>query len=321
MEKTSIGPFVKSLLAGLVVFISIVLVTFFITHQKNQVQKKRNQEELQRELSHVKDRFRNILYSNLSTANSLAIIYSEYGAPKNFDRIAAQLMQKNKYAEVIQLTIDGIITNVYPLKGYERTIGINTRADESRKKEEVLAERKNQIYYAGPRKLRQGGVGILGKVPIVKNNKLKGLCVILTKLETIRTTLEMDTSFKSQFAYQLIKKTPENTIVKYLLTNARPAPNSQHATTDIPEGDWILLVSYSKNYTPATYPYVIAILGLLLASLAGFVTYRTTYRPYELQKIIAHKTNELAAKEKYYRTLIQTSSDAIILMDENGKVL
>jgi PAS domain S-box-containing protein len=320
MEKKLTGPFVKSLFAGLVVFSSIVFVTLFISRQKNQVRQKHEQEELQRELSHVKDRFRNILYFNLSTANSLAVIYNEYGKIENFDRIAAQLMRKNKFAEVIQLTINGIITNVYPKKGYEKTIGIDTRSDKTRNKEEALARKKSQIYYAGPRKLRQGGIGILGKVPIIENNQLKGLCVVLTKLETIRTSMEMDTSFKSLFAYQLIKRTPENDTVKYFLTEARPKPHSLRASTTIPEGDWILEVSYSKNYSPAASA-ILPIMGFLLATLAGFIAYRSTYRPYELEKIIALKTHELTAKEKYYRTLIQTSSDAIVLVDEVGKVL
>jgi len=206
MKKKATGPFIKSLIVGLVVFASILFITFFVAGQINGSQKKREQEELQRELNHVKDRLRGILYANLSTGNALAVIYSEYGTPKNFDKIAAQLMQKNKFAEMLQLTQNGVITNNYPIKGYEKTIGINTRQDSTRKKEELRAEQKKQIFYAGPRPLRQGGVGILGKVPILVNNQLKGLCVVLTRLKTIQRALEIDTSFSSQFAYELLKK-------------------------------------------------------------------------------------------------------------------
>lgn len=51
------------------------------------------------------------------------------------------------------------------------------------------------------------------------------------------------------------------------------------------------------------------------------MAYKTTQAPYKLKNIIAEKTRQLAKSEKYFRTLIETNSEALVLMDANGKVL
>lgn len=210
-----ITPVIKAIIIGVLVFLSVLSVTIFIAYQQYKFQENKNHEELLRELHHIKDRFRNILYADITTANSMAILFKEYGTPKNFDHIAAQLLQNNKYAEAIQLTVDGVITNVYPRKGFEKTIGINTERDTLRKHEASRAKEKNEIYFAGPRPLRMGGIGILGKVPIILNHDLKAICVVLTKLETIKAGLHLNSGTKNKFAFGLLKKTPEGDTVRY----------------------------------------------------------------------------------------------------------
>ncbi len=321
MQKHRSRPFVKSLLFGFLAFLLVLAITIFVGYQQIQFQEKKDKEELLRELSHVTDRFRNILYSDISAANSFAIVYKEFGDRKNFDSLAAQVLRQHKFVEVLQLTVNGVITNVYPLKGYEETIGINTLADPLRTGEVFRAKERKGIYFAGPRKLRKGGEGILGKVPLSSNGKENIVFVVLTKLETIRAELEQNSGLKGRFAYNLVKRSSGNEKANYFLTNTRPSPKSQLAATEIPEGDWLLQVTYSKDYAGNNFPPVTALMGSLLALLTGILTYRASIKPYSLKKIIAEKTEELAGKEEYFRTLLQTSTDAVVLMDETGKVL
>jgi PAS domain S-box-containing protein len=316
-----INPTLKATLVGLFVFFAVIAATIYIAFQQYKVRQTKNQDELQRELSHVKDRFRNILYADITTANALAIIYKEYGKPKNFDRIATELIENNKYVEAIQLTVNGVITNVYPLKGYENTIGINTEQDTIRKTESTRAKEKNEIFFAGPRPLRMGGIGILAKVPIILDHNLEALCVVLTRMETVKAGLDLDKEVNERFSYELLKKTPDNGYSSYFLTRTRPASKSQTAAIEIPEGDWTLRISFSSDYTANQIPFAVSVMGFLFASLAGYYAFKGIRRPYALREIIASQTSELAAKEKYFRTLIETSTDAIVLLDETGKVL
>jgi PAS domain S-box-containing protein len=273
------------------------------------------------ELNHVKDRFRNILYSDITAANSLAIFYQQYGLVNDFDSVASQIIRYNKYAEVLQLTVNGIIMKVYPIKGYEKTIGVNTERDSIRLRESKHAFQKNAIYFAGPRKLRQGGIGILGKVPISTNKNDLAVSVVLTRLETIQKALNLDADSIHKFSYWLVKKSDKADNTAYFLSKEYPADVSKAVYTEIPEGDWIFGAAYSFGYSPTKPPLITLILGGLLAILSSFLIYRISSQPFKLKKIIAEKTKELADQEKYYRTLIHTSTDAIVLINKAGKII
>jgi PAS domain S-box-containing protein len=62
-------------------------------------------------------------------------------------------------------------------------------------------------------------------------------------------------------------------------------------------------------------------LGLLFSFIVALLAYRKAQEPYKLKKIIDEKTEQLSKSERYFRTLIETSSDAIVLLDANGQVL
>lgn len=310
-----------SLLLGFITFIFVLSITLVVADQQIKFQRQKEKEELARELHHVKDHFRNILYSDITAANSLAVFYKQYDITNDFDSIAAQIMRYNKYAEVLQLNVNGIIAKVYPIEGYEKTIGVNTQRDSMRVRETKRAFQKNAIYFAGPRKLRQGGVGILGKVAIKKDQNNLAVSVVLTKLTTIQKALNLDADSIKKFSYWFIKKSEKIDTTKYFLSEERPQNVSEAVYTEIPEGDWILGSAYSLGYSHTKPPLSTFVLGGLVALLSSILIYRISSQPIKLEKIIAEKTKELANQEKYYRTLIHTSTDAIVLLNADRKVL
>lgn len=287
---------------GFLVFMLVFCLTQYLSYQQYLISKDKEHETLLHELSNVKDKLRNILYNDITAANTLVILYKEYGTPKNFDVIAQQIIQNSKYADAIQLTKGGIITNVYPLKGYESTIGINTLKDTIRQKEAKKAVLKKEIFFAGPRKLRQGGIGILGKVPIVVGNELKGFCVVLTKWQTLKKALGTHHSSKSPFYYTLSKKrSTENDVFK--LTDTNLNRKSEVVSIDIPEGDWNLQVSYSTNYTLQSFPYELSIFGFFFAFVSGLATFRKLKEQNYLKKKITEKTHLLNERVKELSTI------------------
>jgi PAS domain S-box-containing protein len=318
--KGYLTPLIKPLLFGLVTFIFVFSITLVIVYQQINFQKEKEKEELARELHHIKDRFRDILYSDITAANSLAIFYKQYGVTKDFDSIAAQIIRYNRYAEKLQITVNGIITKVYPIEGYEKTIGINTQVDSMRLQESKRAFEKNSIYFAGPRKLRGEGVGILGKVPIRNGSDSFAVSVVLTRIETVQKGLKSDIDSSGKYSYWLVKKSEKSDTSKYFLSKELPYDINEAIYTDIPEGDWNLGSAHSV-YMPAKIPVSTLLLGGLLALMSSVLIYRNSSQPHKLKKIISEKTKELADQEKYYRTLIQTSSDAIVLLDSAGKIL
>jgi len=311
--------FNRAHIISLTVFLAILGLTQFLAWQQNLMSKQRQHENLLKELGVVHDKFRSILYNDITAANTLVIMYRQYGIPANFDSVARDITQNARYVDAIQLTEKGVITHVYPLSGYENTIGINTLADSMRALEARRSIEKRSVYFVGPRQLRQGGIGILAKVPIIVNNEFKGFSIVLTKLSTI--TKALDISDSSSFAYTLYKKKSAPGSNDFLLSKLPPSRSGESAVIDIEEGDWQLAVSYNDRHKPPAYPLPLTLIGIALSLVTTLLVYRKLREPEMLKKIIGDKTKQLATSEKYYRTLIETSSDAIVLLDAHGKVI
>jgi PAS domain S-box-containing protein len=304
----------------IVVFTLSIMLTQLLAYQEYRISKETNIAELVHEATEVKDRFRNILFNDIAAANTLAIIYKQYGLPVNFDSVAHQIIQASRYAEALQITENGIVKNVYPDIRYKTTIGTNVNTDPVRKAEETLAIEHRGIYFAGPRRLRFGDVGILGKVPIIMGNKVVAVTTVLTRLKTIKKVLISPGTNRNKFTYQLLK-THGKEVSFFLLSDSKPTTKSECVDINIPEGDWLLRVSYSNMYTSGKFPFELSGLGILFSFIVALLAYRKAQEPYKLEKIIDEKTEQLAKSERYFRTLIETSSDAIVLLDSDGHVL
>lgn len=303
-----------------IVFALLATLTQYLAYQQYKISKEAKRAELVHEATEAKDRFRSILFNDIAAANTLAIIYKQYGVPANFDSVAHQIIQASRYAEALQITENGIVRNVYPDNRYKATIGTNVDTDPVRKAEEDRAVALKEIYFAGPRRLRFGDTGILGKVPIVTGNKVVAVTTVLTRLPAIKKALAPPGTGRNRFAYQL-KDTHIKVSPFFLLSDTKPGVKNEYADIHIPEGDWVLRISYGDGYDAGGFPLELSGLGLLFSFIAALLAYRKAQEPYKLEKIIDEKTAQLAKSEKYFRTLIETSSDAVVLLDSGGKVL
>jgi PAS domain S-box-containing protein len=308
------------LLIFILVFALSITLTQFLAYQQYKISKETTRAELVHEATEAKDRFRNILFNDIAAANTLAIIYKQYGVPANFDSVARQIIEASRYADALQITENGVVRNIYPDTRYKETIGTNVNADPVRKAEEDRAIERKDIYFAGPRRLRYGDTGILGKVPIIIGNKVVAVTTVRTKFPVIKKMLASQGAGKNKFIYQLVK-IHGKAVSFFLLSDLKPVANSEFIDLDIPEGDWRLRVSFAEGYTTGKFPYELSGLGLLFSFIIALLAYRKAQEPYKLNKIIDEKTAELAKSERYFRTLIETSSDAIVLLDAKGNVL
>jgi PAS domain S-box-containing protein len=302
-----------------IVFVILLVISQFVVYQQYNIFKEEKKSELVQEAGLVKDRFRDILFNDLAAANSLAIIYKQNGLRENFDSIAKQIIQTSPYVQALQITENGIVKNVYPDLSYKGTIGTNVNSDPERKAEEQRAGQRKDIYFAGPRRLRFGDIGILGKVPIMVDNKVKAIAVVLTRLSKITEALESGGRKKNKFVYQLLKRTAKDTSVFWLSRNKTGKPQP-FVAVDIPEGDWQLHVTFDKHYDTDSFPYKLSGFGIMFSLAGAFLAYRKADEPFKLKQVINEKTRKLADSERYFRTLIENTTGVICLLDVNGKV-
>ncbi|MGY4537028.1 hypothetical protein ACVW0P_001442 [Mucilaginibacter sp. UYNi724] len=103
-----------------IVFLVMLALTQLLTYQQYKFSINKHKNELIQEAATAKDRFRNILFNDIAAANTLAIIYKQYGVPAKFDSVARQIIYNSRYAQALQITENGIVKNAYPDARYKK---------------------------------------------------------------------------------------------------------------------------------------------------------------------------------------------------------
>lgn len=83
-----------------------------------------------------------------------------------FDHIASELAGSDHRIMSLQLAPKGVVTYVWPYAGNKGAIGHDLLADPNRRLAANKAIESRQLWVAGPVKLIQGGVAIIGRYPI-----------------------------------------------------------------------------------------------------------------------------------------------------------
>jgi PAS domain S-box-containing protein len=310
----------KPIITGFAVFVLVATLTQFLAYQRYLISQDTEMQKVVHELNTVKDKLKTSLSYSLSATKTLAFLIENYGIPNDFNSIAKAIIESNKDIDALQLTKKGIITHVYPLEDNASAIGYDVLGDSLRSKEAYSAIEKKELFFAGPFELKQGGIAIVGRLPIFIDNQFWGFSAVLIKLSTLLKAAGVDSSGTSDFTYQLSKINPTTQKEEFFLPDSIPRAKRRSVSIEVPDGAWKLYVS-SKRSTNFFDALAFSLLGITLSFLAGLFTWHLSKQPERLTKMVEEKTLQLAASEKYFRALIEKSSDAIVLLDDTGKVL
>jgi sensor domain CHASE-containing protein len=101
----------------------------------------------------------------------------------------------------IQLAPGAVVTHVYPLEGNEAAIGHDLLADPNRREAVQRSIDNKEFVVIGPTALRQGGVALIARKPIFKQNgEFWGLGVILIDFDVIIKESSIDTNKEILYA-------------------------------------------------------------------------------------------------------------------------
>lgn len=310
----------KPFITGLIVFLAAATLTQFLAYQRLLISEEVDQNNIVEETNAVKGRLQKALSYSLSATKTLAFIIEEFGVPADFDRVAREILESNEYIDALQLTEGGKITHVYPMAGNEEAIGFDVFGNSNTASQAYKAIDKKTLFFAGPLKLRQGGIGLVGRLPMFKDNRFVGFSVVLIKLSTLLTAAGIDTVDNTEYGYQLSKVNPVTGDEEFFWTTSGEVNTGQSAYVAVPDGEWKLYVT-SKERSHIYDAAIYSLLGLALSLTAAFYARALARQPVKLNKLVQEKTRQLASSEKYYRSLIEKSADGIVLFDKSGKIV
>lgn len=308
LSKISTSP----RLTGILVFLSALSITLFITSVEYQLQLSNERERVNSKLNELENHISLALNNGISATKTLAFIaQNDKDFLRNFDQTAHQILQANPSVDVIQYLDSGTIVAVYPLAGNEAVLGYNVLEDPKNNKEVIESIRRKDVFFSGPINLRQGGYGIVGRYPIFENDRLQGLAAVIIYFEKLLKEAGLENHEESDFVVQLEKASPVNGKVENFIpfNLSKPATGYQ-ASVFIPAGNWNLSVQL-KESTALSSSSLSIILRILASFLFGFLAWSFARQPSLLRKKLKEQSEEILLANERFEYATKATSDVI----------
>jgi PAS domain S-box-containing protein len=320
MDKKKYPTFITWFLSkpkttGFITFLFLSYIAGFIVSQQYQLIKEDEQREMSSILKVVTQNLEQSLKNCYTTTLTLALTINDKGIPENFDYVSKKLMESNSTINAVQLVPDGVIKYIYPLKGNEAAVNLNILTSPYLKEEAFKSVSTQKMYFAGPLKLKQGGMGIVGRFPVFKNDTFWGFSAVIIKLDDLIKSSGINTVNDSKYYFQFSKKNTTTKKEIFYLPNKNDFSKKYNISTTITDGDWKLyLISKHQNYL--YYQILIpGIVGLILAALFGVLIYTLLKIPEELQSLVTNQATKLLNSEIKFQAIFDQAAVGIAHID------
>ncbi|MCL9805432.1 PAS domain S-box protein [Flavobacterium amniphilum] len=262
-------------------------------------------------LNVVKKNLEQSLKNNYAAVITLALSINDSGEPKNFEEIAENLVSSYDNINAVQLVPGGVIKYTYPLKGNEAATNFDILHHPLHRKAALKAIQTKSMYFSGPVELKQGGLGVVGRLPIFKKGKFWGFSAVIVKFDTFIKSTGIS-SFKSdKYYFQLSKINPVTGKKEFFLDDKSDFSDKTFKVVDIPEGDWKLyIVSRSKSHQTEFIP--LFTFAFLLSLLSGLFANTLLKKPAELQQLVNIQTEKLTQSEFLFKSIFEHAGLGII---------
>lgn len=307
---------------GFLLFLILGTTTISLCLLRNHILKEEERNEMNAILTDAHTSIEQSLKNCYTTTVSLALTLNNDGVPKNFEAVSKQLIKSNPLVSVVQMVPNGVIKYIYPLNGNEAALDLNILNVADLKKEAKESINTQKVYFAGPLKLRQGGIGIVGRLPVYHNNSFWGFTAVIVKLETLLETSGINSLNHPNYYFQVSKKNPITYKEQFFLPSKTSLSKSHYVSQEITDSDIKLYLVDKK--APLVYPEILfsSILGLIVAALFGILTTKLLKKPEELRYLLKKQEEKLLKNEMKFKTIIdQAPIGFAIINTRSGNVM
>ncbi len=270
----------------------------------------------------IRDSLDQALTLNYSLA---AMVRLGKGAIERFDDVARELLPYFDSVSHISLSPNGIITQVYPLQGNEKSVGFNQLEDSIQNKEAIRARDTRKLTLAGPVNLVQGGLGAVARLPVFLEKDSEqyfwGFTNVIIRIDPLlekanfhqlkaRTIAYKLWSVDSQLGQQVIAVNAEEYLVD---------PVEQKFA--VPNGEWVLSIAPQTgwiNYWQVAGEILVALALSFLLSYQTYLMIRLERRKLNLQEAVANQTREVMDARLELQATLDAIPDLLFDIDLSG---
>lgn len=237
---------------------------------------------------------------SLSSTYALASILRQRGRIDNFDDLAADMIKSYGGITNLQLAPNGVVRQIYPLTGNEAAIGHDLLNDPKRRAEALAAIESRELTLAGPFTLIQGGVAVIGRVPVfvpdeAGGERFWGFTIALIRLPALLEASKLNQILEKGYDYKLSRIHPDTAErVVFARSALADLEDPVPFEIDVPNGSWSLSIAPRGGWRSSSSLPAEVVLVVLVSTLGAVLTYALLRQPEILRREVELRTRQLA---------------------------
>ena len=316
------------LLALLVFACGLVMVSFWLRHSAHQEEAKSRALAADLAADHAQSLQRGIERALSATYAIAALVHQDRGFVNDFNGVATQMLPFYPGISALGLSPGGVICCVVPRAGNEKSIGFNQLADVAQNKEARRARDTGKLTLAGPVQLAQGGLGVVGRLPIFlgqgdDTQVFWGFSYVTLRFPQALESARLELLRDRGYAYELWRKNPE-TGERQRIEAWKPEALRDPVGRDLelPNGAWTLSLAPTRGWVQRSGLMLEGLVGAAFSALLAYLAwllYAMRLRDLELEALVAQRTSEILAAQRHLQATISAIPDLMFEVDLDGR--
>jgi len=232
-----------------------------------------------------------------------------------FDDFAAGLIKNTSGIRALILAPNGTQTFVHPLQGNEKIVGRNIFANVRPEQLEALQRTVESPHMVlnGPYQLLQGGLGLVARQSIYRDNEFWGLATIIIDMPAVLTEAGLEVQGEST-KFALRKSTGDVFYGAQELFQAEPVV----LPVILPDGQWQLAAGPQHSWQESVKPQmkVVRSLGYFILVLLLGLVYSMFIWQEQLKHIVLVRTAELKEKSVELKQVVARLQDSNLELEQ-----
>ena len=256
-----------------------------------------------------------------------ALVRQGKGELPGFEAIGTEMLPFYPGIAALGLSPGGVIRRVVPLEGNEKSIGFNQLRDIAQNKEAILARDTGKLTLAGPLKLAQGGLGVVGRLPIFLSSArgqedFWGFSYVTLRFPQALDTARLSLLSQRGYAYELWRVIPDTGVRQRIDASSGPLPDSPvERSLVLPNGQWTLSIAPAAGWGDAGRVAWKTVFGVLVSALMAYVAWlfiAMRLRDGLLEAEVNARTHEILVTQRHLEATMSAIPDLLFEIGLDG---
>lgn len=272
--------------------------------------------------------------SRLMSATYLMAAYvrANRGRVDQFEELGNQMLPFYPGVTALGLAPDGVIRHVVPWEPNQASIGFNQLADPAQSPEAFLAKETGRLTLAGPLNLVQGGLGVVGRLPIFMPRSVGqsphfwGFAYVTVRFPDAFEGIALDRLSELGYKYRLQRQQPNTGLMQVIAASADlQADNVMQQPVErpvkVPNGQWTLQVEPVDGWLrpgALLLQYGVALVFSLLLGLLVRLYLARGMQKNLLEVQVKQRTREIEQARDELEATLNAVPDLLFEIDANG---